>query len=97
MPKQRPLEVYGWMGFVRWPGGSTQCRVIVAAASFAAAMRAVEAAGLQKPGRDFVSTSGNSHDLETGLAAPGTVFACEDPYRPHATREYRPVAAGRAE
>lgn len=74
---------------MRVSGRPLQCRVITAAASFAAATRAAEAAGVSAPHRDYFSTSGNEVDLATALPVPGTVFAHDE----H-NREYRQVVAG---
>jgi len=86
--RQHPLKVYGWGNHSLGAPFNTSARVIVATSSFAKACAAAEAAGLEKPGRDYYSETKNEQELEVALAAPGQVFATQDGY---GTREYFPV------
>lgn len=92
----RALKVYGWIGSLppgvqhphsRW---NTQARLIIAAPSWAAARRALEALcpTVGVPGRDWISTTGNAHELRVALAQPGVLFYCPDQFGPNP--EYRP-------
>jgi hypothetical protein len=57
--KEQPLKVFGWLAHLRHDGHFGQRRAIVAAPSFAAAQRLIDAAGLQKPTRDYCSVTAN--------------------------------------
>lgn len=72
------MKVYGGIQVIHGrPGGGPhhQFRVIVAARSFAAAQRYVEAVGLFKPRRDYWGPTGNEQELREALARPGVVLA----------------------
>lgn len=85
------MKVYGWTGFVT--GTSTrQARIIVAAPSFAQACRDAEAAGLDKPRRDYCSDTENDQEIAAALPRPGVVLAGNS-WGPKG--EYRPVVGGR--
>lgn len=81
MRENKNLKVFGWTGSA--PSGfdvpgrhhdRQEVRVIVAAPSRAAALRA---AGLKTTGtwvRDFVSQTGNEQEIAVATAKPGAVF-----------------------
>jgi hypothetical protein len=92
----RELTVWGWMDFVRTASGREQCRCVTATASFAAAQRAAEAAGLYGLNRDYVSKTSNKQELAAALAQPGQVFACQQ-YLRSPDREYAMVVGGRVD
>lgn len=81
----RPPKVYSatvmglnaWHDVLQSERHHRQVRVVVAAPSKAAAVRAINAAGVHMTAHDFNQyggETGNEHDVQTALAQPGRVF-----------------------
>lgn len=84
------MTVYGWVSM----SGGGQLRCIVRAKSFAAAARAVEAAGLGRLSKDYSSETFNDQELLAAVE-PGVVLGRSlDDRRPTAA-DYRPIRRGR--
>lgn len=69
----REMKVWGWDGFIK----GRQHRFVVAAPTLIAVYRAAEAAGLDKPRRDYLCETSNETEVEVATAQPGSVFSVD--------------------